>query len=99
MQSTMFKFEFSKKAAPHNDLLLQHHDYDLASALQRQQHSPLTPSSEFKAVDILQQLCQGHPLWGHLQQYLTDGVDYSQSMIPEDMRLSNITAAINRGNN
>ena len=68
MQSTMFKFEFSEKAALHNDHLLQHHDYDLPSALQHQQHSPLTVGSEFKAVDILQQLCKGHPLWERLQQ-------------------------------
>ena len=93
MQSTMIKFESSEKAALYNDCLLQHHDYDLPSALQHQQHSPLTPSSEFKAVDIMQ-----HPLWDHLQKYLTDGVDYSPAMITEAMRLSNLTAAIHRGN-
>ena len=71
----MFKFEFSKKAALHNDHLLQHHDYDLTSAHKHQQHSPLKPGSEYKAVDIQQQLCQRQPHWELLQQYLTDGVD------------------------
>ena len=66
MQSTMFKFEISKKAALHNDRLLQLHDYDLANALQHQQHPPLTAGSEFKDVNILQQLCKGHPLWERL---------------------------------
>lgn len=40
MQSTKFRFEFSETAASHNDRLLQHHNYDLANALQHQQRSP-----------------------------------------------------------
>ena len=77
MQCTMFQFEFLEKAASHNDRMLQHHGCDLASTLQHQQHSPLTPGSEFKDMNILRQLCQGHPMWERLQQYLTDGVGYS----------------------
>ena len=75
----------------HNAHLLQHHGYNLASALQHQQHSPMTPSSKFKAVDILQQLCQE-------QQYLNVRVDYSQSNIPEDMCLTKFERGNPSGN-
>ena len=98
MQNTRFKFEFLEKAALHNGRLLQHHRYDLASTLQQQQHSPPAPGFEFKAMKILHQLCHGHPLWQCLQQYLTGGVDYSRAMITDNMRLSNLTSAIRRGN-
>ena len=98
MQNTRCEFEFSEKATLHNGRLLQHHGYDLASTLQQQQHSPLAPGSEFKAVQILHQLCHRHPLWQRLQQYLTYGVDYSWATITDDVRLSNLTAAIKRGN-
>ena len=64
MQNTRFKFEFSEKAALHNGHLLQHHGYDLASALHQQQYSPLPPASEFKAVKILHQLFHWHPPFG-----------------------------------
>ena len=82
----------------HNGRLLQHHGYDLTSALQQQQHSPLAPGSEFKAVNTLHQLCYKHPLWQRLHQYLTDGVDYSRTMITDNMGLSTLMAAIRRGN-
>ena len=98
MQNTDFAFEFSEEATSQNSRLLQHHDYDLARALQQQQHSPLATGSEFKAVPILHHLCRGHPLWQRLQQYLSDGVDYSRATITDNVRLSNLTSAINRGN-
>ena len=98
MQNTDFAFEFSEEAASQNSRLLQRHGYDLARALQQQQHSPLAPGSEFKAVPILHHLCHGHPLWQRLQQYLSDGVDYSRATITDDVRLSNLTSAIKRGN-
>ena len=94
MQHTEFECDFSEEAALHNSCLLQHHGYDLASALRLQQHSSLAPGSKFKAVQILHQLCHGHPLWQRLQQYLTDGVDYSRATITDDVRLSNLTSAI-----
>jgi hypothetical protein len=68
-----FKFELSEEATKHNLAVLEKYDYNLGQALNAQQDSPLGPGKEFKPPNVLQLVFGLHPLWKHMEDFLTHG--------------------------
>ena len=93
-----FQFAFTAEATTHNTEVLRQHQFDLAKAILSQLHSPLGYGSEFRQVDILEVLCRDHPLWPRLKRYIVEGVSYQTAVVDEQIRKSNLKAAIKRGN-
>jgi len=98
MKSPDFQFAFTTAAAEHNTEVLRRYKFQLANAIMSQHQSPLQFGSEFRQVEILEFLCGNHPLWPRLKQYLVQGVSYAEAVPDEHTRISNLSAAIVRGN-
>jgi hypothetical protein len=95
---TEFRFEWSDSAARHNLHILQRYDMDLDRAIRAQPFSSLSLGSEFRPVSVLAPLCQHHPLWPRVRQYLTNGTECTMAPLPETDRLEDLHAMLKRGN-
>ncbi len=68
-----FAFELTQEAAQKNFILLSKYNFNIKEALQSQRGTPLEYGSEFRKVEVLQELFGMHPNWGRLESILRRG--------------------------
>jgi hypothetical protein len=72
-EQTPAKDERTPAAAEHNSQIIQDHEYDLQECLASMPKSTVSPGSEFRHVDTLENLIGRHPYWPNINVTLTEG--------------------------
>jgi hypothetical protein len=93
-----FQFEWTADAAEHNLAILATFEYDLGRALASQPTSIVSPGCEFRPSALLRPLCGHHPLWPRAAEWLSSGVTFPSTPLPEADRLTDLHAMLARGN-
>ena len=70
----------------------------LVDTLSAQPFSTLSLGSEFRPSALLAPLLSRHPLWHLFEERVTRGADFPLRPIPEDERLEDVVATLDRGN-
>ncbi len=68
-----FRYDLSLEAAIHNSSIIASHDHDLEQVFAAYPVSILSPGSEFRPIDVLEQLLGTHPNWPRLRETLLHG--------------------------
>jgi hypothetical protein len=58
----------------------------------------VTVGAEFRPLHLLEPLMNQHPLWINAKQWLTDGVSFPMTPLPEADRIADLEAMLVRGN-
>jgi hypothetical protein len=83
-----------EEATKHNLAVLEKYDYDLGQALNAQQDSLLGPGKEFKPPDVLQLVFGLHPLWKHMEDFLTHDSKWPLVKISKEERVNGLNNAL-----
>ena len=94
----LFSFKYTAKAARFNAKVLAHFNWDLDKAITFDPKSPLHPGSEWRPRDMLHPILYWHPSWKSASQWMYEGTTYPLLPIPDEIRLQEITAALEYGN-
>jgi hypothetical protein len=98
LRPATFQFEWTAEAATQNLAILATFDYDLGRALASQPVSIVSPGCEFRPSTLLRPLCGHHPLWPCAAEWLSLGVTFPSTALPEEDRLVDLHAMLARGN-
>mmetsp|Transcript_13224 Transcript_13224/g.28024 ORF Transcript_13224/g.28024 Transcript_13224/m.28024 type:complete len:842 (+) Transcript_13224:3970-6495(+) len=93
-----FAFELSQEAAQKNYLILSKHNFNLDEALKSQKGTPLEYGSEFRRVEVLENLFGRHPNWGRMERLLRKGSDWPMDELDTKSRHRDLHDAITFGN-
>ena len=93
-----FILELTKEAAQKNFLLLLKHDFNMDKALKFQRGIPLEYGSEFRCVEVHEELFGRHPNWGHLEQMLQRGLEWPMEELNTKTQHKDLLEAIAFGN-
>jgi hypothetical protein len=98
LRPATFRFEWTDMAAAHNLAILATFDFDLGRAIAAQSGSIVSPGCDFWPTSLLQPLCGHHPLWPRAAEWLSSGVTFPSTVLPEADRLTDLKAMLVRGN-
>ena len=76
MAPPLFIFKPTLEAAEENLKVLKAHNCSLTTVLASFPHSPCSFGSEFRAVQTLEKIFKGHPLWKQLRDIVEKGASY-----------------------
>ena len=93
-----FKFERTYEAAQHNSRIILDNGGDLETLLSSLSYSFTHYGSEFRAVDLLEELLSSNNKWSDLKLIVNKGVDYEMDEINEEDRKMDIDFHLDRGN-
>jgi hypothetical protein len=94
LRRAAFRFEWTDMAAAHNLAILATFDFDLGRAIAAQPGSIVSPGCEFWPTSLLQPLCGHHPLWPRAAEWLSSGVTFPSTVLPEADRLTDLKAML-----
>lgn len=98
MQPPVFRFEPNEEAAKHNFELLQRNNFQLEELLNDPPNSVTAYGSEFKDINLIEQLLGRHHRWPALKSRLLQGAEFPLSSLSEADRQRDFDAARQRGN-
>ena len=84
------KFVNDWESAKFNERWLKHYRWDLEVALDRQKGTMVHPGSEYREVNIVEELWRRHELWPKMRRILEEGVDYPLEEISEEERKNDL---------
>jgi hypothetical protein len=94
LRPAAFRFKWTDMAAAHNLAILATFDFDLGRAIAAQPGSIVSPGCEFWPTSLLQPLCGHHPLWPRAAEWLSSGVTFPSTVLPEADRLTDLKAML-----
>jgi hypothetical protein len=98
--TTAFNFEPTMEAAQSNLQTLEDHAYDLQAIIMGEaaKNTPLRPGSEFRPVELLNEIFLNHPLWPRVRRTLSRGFTMPLRSLPNLDRVLNVYEALRYGN-
>ena len=98
-RSSPFVHETNLEAAEKNSSLIASFDFDLQRLIDAFPESTISPGSEFRPVQDIQQVLGSHPFWPKIWDILTNGASYTFKTLPPDCdRLKENEAIFEYGN-
>jgi hypothetical protein len=97
---TSMCFEPTMAAAQHNLGILEDHDFDLQKIITSSEaaNTPLRPGSEFRPIEVLNDVFLNHPLWPRVRRTLARGFTMPLRDLPELERVDDVYEALRYGN-
>ena len=91
-------FEYTKEASLHNSAIIAQYNYDLKKAILAQDFSHFSTGLELCPSIQLQPLLRHHPNFTTLKQIVDLGVNYPIKSLPEETRIINPEAQLEKRN-
>ena len=92
------KFADEWEAAKFNERWLRHYKWSLEDAIGRQEGTMIHPGSEFRQVEVVEELWRNHVLWSKMREIIQGGVDYPLDDISEEERKTDLEHMMRREN-
>jgi hypothetical protein len=96
----LLRFEMTMEAAEENLKVLSRYNFDLHQAIMDPEaaNTPLRPGSEFRPLDLLDPICENHPLWPRIRRTLAQGFTMPLKELPDAHRRIDVLEALKYGN-
>jgi hypothetical protein len=96
----LLRFEMTMEAAEENLKVLSRYNFDLHQAIMDPEaaNTPLLPGSEFRPLDLLDPICENHPLWPRIRRTLAQGFTMPLKELPDAHRRIDVLEALKYGN-
>jgi hypothetical protein len=92
-------FKTDPASLERNAALMKSHDYCLDSLLRTTAGTTMDPSAEFRPVEQLDRIYNGHPNYSFVRTMIVEGMDYVYSYeLTEEQRTAKLEANLLRGN-
>ena len=91
-------FRDDAKAAETNAKWLHYYKWDLEEAIRRQRGTMVYPGSEFRSVEVIEELWRRHEHWPKMKDIIRDGDNYPLENLTEAEREGDLKHMIRRGN-
>ena len=79
-------FEDNMGAAEVNAKWLKYYKWDLEEAIRRQKGTMVHPGSEFRDVEVVEELWRRHEYWPKMRSIMKNGIDYPLEQLTEEER-------------
>jgi hypothetical protein len=92
-------FKTDPASLERNAELMKDHDYCLGSLLRTTAGTTMDPSAEFRPIEQLDRIYNGHPNYSFVRTMIIEGMDYVHSHeLTEEQRTAELEANLLRGN-
>jgi hypothetical protein len=95
LETPIFRFERTTKAANHNAALFKNYKFDLDTVLSSHPRSQISYGSECRSSSDLQELLQDHPHWSALKIILDNGATFPLTEMSEEDRIRTYISIFN----